>query len=141
MYFIRKNVQKIAENQRRFGCIIKSLVRNIILASISPRKISAPFVKLTNCNQNLEKEASAEEYQKHLKRKENARAQKQSDKVRANDQVMILNFDLQKVFITSQMFVSDAYYSRKLANYNFTIYDMKSNLLSVIFGTKQTPKE
>lgn len=141
MYFIRKNVQKIAENQRRFGCIIKSLVRNIILASISPRKISAPFVKLTNCNQNLENEASAEEYQKHLKRKENARAQKQSDKVRANDQVMILNFDLQKVLITSQMFVSDAYYSRKLANYNFTIYDMKSNLLSVIFGTKQTPKE
>lgn len=52
MYFIRKNVQKMAENQRRFGCIIKSLVRNIILASISPRKISAPFVKLTNCNQN-----------------------------------------------------------------------------------------
>ncbi|XP_062602831.1 uncharacterized protein LOC134264549 [Saccostrea cucullata] len=73
-----------------------------------------------------EKEASSEEHKKHLKRKENARAQKQADKLRANDQVMVLNFDLQKVLITPQIFVSDAYYSRKLATYNFTIYDMNS---------------
>lgn len=68
------------------------------------------------------------EHLKHLERKENARNQKKEDKERAlkDKNVVAVNFDLQKVLITPQMFVSDAYYSRKLSTYNFTTHDLAS---------------
>lgn len=40
--------------------------------------------------------------------------------------IQVINFDLQKVLVTPKLFVSDAYYSRKLATYNFTTYDLSS---------------
>lgn len=57
------------------------------------------------------------EHLKHLERKQNARNQKKEDKERAlkDKNFVAVNFDLQKVLITPKMFVSDAYYSRKLS--------------------------
>lgn len=68
------------------------------------------------------------EHLKHLERKRNARNQKKEDKERAlkDKNIVAVNFDLQKVLITPKMFVSDAYYSRKLSTYNFTTYDLAS---------------
>lgn len=68
------------------------------------------------------------EHLKHLERKQNARNQKKEDKERAlkDKNIVAVNFDLQKVLITPKMFVSDAYYSRKLSTYNFTTHDLAS---------------
>jgi hypothetical protein len=72
------------------------------------------------------KEEKKEEHESHLMRKQQARQQKQTDKERSisEEKVKVVNFDLQKVLITPKMFVSDAYYSRKLSTYNFTTYDL-----------------
>lgn len=52
--------------------------------------------------------------------------EKQEDKPRSTENVMIktINFDLQKVLVTPKAQVNDLYYSRKLATYNFTIFDV-----------------
>ena len=63
------------------------------------------------------------------KKKLQARQHKKNDKQRAIDlseSVRSINFDLQKVLQTPQMKVSNMYYNRKLATYNFTVYDMTS---------------
>lgn len=76
-----------------------------------------------------EKDDRKNEHLKHLERKQNARNQKKEDKERAlkDKNIVAVNFDLQKVLITPKMFVSDAYYSRKLSTYNFTTYDLASS--------------
>ena len=57
-----------------------------------------------------------------------AREQKAADKERSsqNKSIVALNFDLQKVLVTPKLFVSDAYYSRKLTTYNLSIYNTSS---------------
>jgi len=61
-----------------------------------------------------------------LKNKSIARDKKNIDKTRAiNDpEVCVAVFDLQKVLITPKSEVSSFYYKRKLATYNFTVYDI-----------------
>lgn len=75
-----------------------------------------------------DKEIKRHEHEKHLERKQNAREQKAKDKMRSltDKNIQVINFDLQKVLVTPKLFVSDAYYSRKLATYNFTTYDLSS---------------
>ena len=93
-----------------------------------PKKDICTFCDSYSKLSESEKKEQIEEHKEHLKRKEEAREQKNRDKQIAieNDEVKVLNFDLQKVLITPKLFVTDAYYSRKLATYNLTIYDMKS---------------
>ncbi|KAF0699609.1 Uncharacterized protein FWK35_00038188 [Aphis craccivora] len=64
--------------------------------------------------------------EEHLKNKSIARDKKNIDKTRAiNDpEVCVAVFDLQKVLITPKSEVSSFYYKRKLATYNFTVYDI-----------------
>jgi hypothetical protein len=75
-----------------------------------------------------DKSLNEQKYQEHQKRKEMAREQKAADKERSsqNKSIVALNFDLQKVLVTPKLFVSDAYYSRKLTTYNLSIYNMSS---------------
>ena len=37
--------------------------------------------------------------------------------------IRLINFDLQKVLISPKTEIGEAYYSRKLAIYNFTVFD------------------
>ena len=58
--------------------------------------------------------------------KKQSREQKKADKETAikNPRIKCINFDLQKVLISPRGNVSDYYYSRTLATYNLTTYDM-----------------
>lgn len=66
------------------------------------------------------------EYDEHISNKILARERKNADKKRAeNDsEFCIAVFDLEKVLQTPQSEVSSFYYKRKIATYNFTIYDI-----------------
>lgn len=73
-----------------------------------------------------EKEAFKPEYDAHIKRKEQAQAEKAKDKMEAaSDQIQrrSITYDLQSVLYTPCSEVSTLYYKRKLAVYNFTVYD------------------
>jgi hypothetical protein len=79
-----------------------------------PKKDLCTICEAYKHSSHVEKEASSDKYKQYLKRKEDARKQKQTDKEKGNDQILVLNFDLQKVLVTPQLFVSDAYYCRNL---------------------------
>ena len=61
-----------------------------------------------------------------MQRKHNAHKQKSIDKKRANKEktLQVVCFDLQKCLMSPKSNVSDLYHSKKLATYNFTIYDL-----------------
>lgn len=93
-----------------------------------PKKDICTFCDAYEKMTQEEKEVRKNEHHKHLERKQQARDQKRKDKDRTlkEENILVVNFDLQKVLITPKMFVSDAYYSRKLSTYNFTTYDLSS---------------
>lgn len=69
-----------------------------------------------------------QEYDNHIKRKEQARDHKMKDKIKAgNDKSFhTVSFELQQVLQSPVTNDSILYYKRKLAVYNFTIYDHSS---------------
>lgn len=75
-----------------------------------------------------EEEKKAEEgtYQKHLNRKNEARQARDEDKLIAkeNPKVLAFNFDLQAVLTTPKGSAGQIFYLRKLAVFNFTIYNL-----------------
>ena len=69
-----------------------------------------------------------ERYDRHIKEKEEIRRIKKECKIRAtpNTNICCVSFDLQQVIYLSQCKESAIFYKRRLANYNFTIYDLNS---------------
>ena len=76
---------------------------------------------------NQNKENISEELQEHLQKKEEARAEKEKDKLMAKESSShyVGTFDLQQVLSTPSCNVSDVYYSRKIQVYNLTFYNIK----------------
>ena len=68
------------------------------------------------------------EYDIHIALKDEAKAEKESDKRAAGDDASFASYtmDLQSVLYTPCSAVSSLYYSRKLCVYNFTVYDQES---------------
>lgn len=64
-------------------------------------------------------------YKEHLILKDEARNEKNKDKLSDSD--IVLTMDLQSVLLAPKSKVSLMYYKTKLAVHNFTIYDIKSN--------------
>lgn len=79
--------------------------------------------------QNLDgeaKEAFRPDYEDHIRRKEEAKSEKVADKQEALSNPVghrCITYDLQSVLYTPCSAVSTLYYKRKLAVYNFTIYE------------------
>ncbi|CAG9823943.1 unnamed protein product [Phaedon cochleariae] len=73
-----------------------------------------------------EKKAVQEAYKKHLNRKNEARRARDEDKLIAkeNPKVLAFNFDLQAVLTTPKGSAGQIFYLRKLAVFNFTIYNL-----------------
>ena len=71
-------------------------------------------------------EAEEESYQQHLRRKERARKEKESDKEEAmrDPSKHVVTVDLQAVLQAPCGLVSQLYYKRKLSVYNFTVYSL-----------------
>ncbi|CAG9822128.1 unnamed protein product [Phaedon cochleariae] len=85
------------------------------------RSICANYLK--------EKSADLEEnYQAHIRRRDEANAAKKSDKERAmtDNNFVSVTFDLQSILQIPSSDVSLMYYSRKLCAYNLTIYEAAS---------------
>ena len=77
-----------------------------------------------------EKSEKETEYKAHQKKKEHVRLQEKLDKENATkyENVRVMNFDLQKVLISPKTEIGEAYYSRKLSTYNFTVFDIVSRV-------------
>ncbi|CAM4665805.1 unnamed protein product [Leuciscus chuanchicus] len=65
-----------------------------------------------------------DEWQHHLLRKEEARAEKLSDKSKDSNNTMVLCMDLQALLLCPKLKASALYYKTKLAVHNFTVYNM-----------------
>ncbi|XP_062387011.1 uncharacterized protein LOC134076007 [Sardina pilchardus] len=65
-----------------------------------------------------------DEWQHHLLKKEEARAEKMSDKSKTNSNIMVICMDLQALLLCPKLKASALYYKTKLAVHNFTVYNM-----------------
>lgn len=74
-----------------------------------------------------EKNVNEEEYNLHLVLKEEARAEKSSDKETSSDTTAVYCMDLQCVLLCPKSNVSANYYKTKLIVHNFTLYNLKTN--------------
>lgn len=93
-----------------------------------PKKDLCLFCETYRVLEEKEKKKKENEYNLHVERKEDVRIQKQQDKEKAKTDktIKVINFDLQKVLISPKTEVGNAYYSRKLSTYNFTVFDVDS---------------
>ncbi|KAL1276526.1 hypothetical protein QQF64_036149, partial [Cirrhinus molitorella] len=65
-----------------------------------------------------------DKWQHHLLKKEEARAEKLSDKSKASNNIMVICMDLQALLLCPRLKASALYYKTKLAVHNFTVYNM-----------------
>ncbi|CAG4953565.1 unnamed protein product [Parnassius apollo] len=91
-----------------------------------PRIDQCPRCDLFKNSTETDKTKLEYEYALHIANKNVVRSLKDSDKHRAkhSDSVVTACYGLQKILNTPHSEVSVFYYKRKLATYNFTIYDM-----------------
>lgn len=73
-----------------------------------------------------DREERREEYEQHIHRKNLANTEKEADKVLAQNDpsVITANFDLQAVLYSPIEYKKPVFYKRKLATFNFTIYEV-----------------
>lgn len=76
------------------------------------------------CTNYKTKNLAEEVFLEHQKRKEDARKEKERDKMEAKHVYCV---DLQKVLLSPQSNVSSLYYKRKLCVHNFTVKNMKNH--------------
>lgn len=109
--------------------LYRNVFQSMNLSFHSPKKDQCSL-----CNTYWEgtsevKEKLQERYDRHIKEKEEIRRIKKECKIRATQNANIsccVSFDLQQVIYLPQCKESAIFYKRRLANYNFTIYDLNS---------------
>jgi hypothetical protein len=96
------------------------------LGFFSPKKDQCELCIAFQNAEGEEKEALRMKFQKHQKKKQLSRQEKEADKTRVNKSVIVAVYDLQAVLPTPRGDVSVFYYKSKLNNYNFTISELKT---------------
>lgn len=95
-----------------------------------PKKDLCSFCESYKQLNKADQELKKDQFELHQKRKNDARQQKSLDKEQAlltsRTDHRVINFDLQKVLISPKTDIGEAYYSRKLATYNLSIFDIVS---------------
>ncbi|KAJ8934545.1 hypothetical protein NQ314_013286 [Rhamnusium bicolor] len=83
------------------------------------------FYQCEICSQFKNHTITEDDYKEHLRRRNEANAAKDADKIRATEDKTFLSvtFDLQSILQIPSSGVSQMYYSLKLCAYNFTIYE------------------
>lgn len=96
---------------------------NYNLSFFKPKKDQCAF-----CEKFKNKFVSEIDYHEHLRRRDEANAAKNSDKIRATNDKTFLSatFDLQSVLRIPSSEISQMYYTMKLCAYNLTIYEAAS---------------
>ena len=79
---------------------------------------------------------SAEQFDCHIRRKEEAPNEKKKDKRMAQDDssVLVLTMDLLAVLLAPRLFASASYFKTKLCCHNFTLYELTSRTCVCYFG-------
>ena len=77
---------------------------------------------------------SKEEYDLHIKLKDEARDEKTKDKEAANDNIYVWTMDMQAVLLCPKSKASSLYYKTKLQVHNFTLYNLKTRGLLLHLG-------
>ena len=79
---------------------------------------------------------SKEEYDLHIKLKDEARDEKTKDKEPANDKIYVWTMDMQAVLPCPKSKASSLYYKTKLQVHNFTLYNQKQKRVTATPWTK-----
>lgn len=124
-------IEKCKEDHKdaqKFWLYDKIFATEFNLGFHKPKKDVCSFCDAYGKMSEKEKQENRNEFDKHQQRKQEARMKKQEDKQRSmeNEMIKTINFDLQKVLVTPKAQINELYYSRKLATYNFTIFDVVS---------------
>ena len=69
---------------------------------------------------------SNEEYDPHIKLKDEARDEKTKDKEAGNDKIYVWTMDMQAVLLYQKSKASSLYYKTKLVVHNFMLYNLKT---------------
>ncbi|KAK4875521.1 hypothetical protein RN001_011943 [Aquatica leii] len=123
----RLYVERCKTNHREYAKL--TTYRHILntetnIAFHTPKKDQCSFCEnYKNANQEA-KEKMKEKFEEHKREKELSREAKSQDA--ENDGIRLYCYDLQSVLPTPCGDVNSFYYKRKLATYNFTIFDVKN---------------
>lgn len=107
-----------------------------------PKKDLCTFCEVYKSLDDAKKKDREKEFLEHQERKERIRHQKQCDieKALEDNNTRVINFDLQKVLISPKTEIGEVYYSRKLATYNFTVFDIVSKQASCFMWYESVAK-
>lgn len=98
------------------------------LAFYVPKKDQCDFCVANENSDNTNNESVSKTYAAHLEEKNLSRIEKENDKSNSPNNVIVCSFDLQAALPTPNGDVSSFYYKSKLATYNLTIYELKTNI-------------
>ena len=129
MYQLYKDQQQNkAEQFVKVGVYRKVFCDEYNYSFHQPKKDACKRCEQYSNADDAEKVQLQQEFTKHIERKEQARLEKAADKERASTDTSwhAVTVDLQSVLTTPCGNVSTLYYARKLAVYNFTIYNQVS---------------
>ncbi|KAK6166780.1 hypothetical protein SNE40_023402 [Patella caerulea] len=113
---------------------IKSVSIKVFKSVLNEMKVSIFHPKKDQCDVccsfetgNLQEEV----YRNHIQKKNEARNDKETDKVNALEgRCRVVTVDLQAVLLAPSLLASSMYYKTKLACHNYTIYDLGSGEVS-----------
>ncbi|KAF4514107.1 UNVERIFIED_CONTAM: hypothetical protein B566_EDAN019077 [Ephemera danica] len=116
--------------QKALKAALKPLGKSSFTQEWRRQKLSIFRPRKDQCERCVQFKAgnlSKEEMDKHLQRKDEARASKTKDKEDADNEVLVLTVDVQAVHYCPKCNASALYYRTKLAMHNYCTYDIKTH--------------
>ncbi|KAG8334063.1 hypothetical protein J6590_108696 [Homalodisca vitripennis] len=114
-----------SEGKKQFiasDCLFYSLFDELNLGLFSPKKDQCDLCCSFNKG-NLTQEL----YEEHIKKKDEARSEKDADKGNTDERTAVYSMDMQAVLLSPSLKASTLYYKMKLKVHNYTFYDLKTN--------------
>ena len=104
----------------------RAILKTQNLSFHNPKKDLCKICETYRTGDKEKKNELEELYQQHIKNKEAVRTIKDKAKHETDDDVAVAVFDLQQVIYLPQTNDNQLFYKRRLANYNLTVYVLKS---------------
>lgn len=104
---------------------VKSCGKTFFKKTLTKKNIAIHLPRKDQCDlccSYKAKQINEEEYQNHLKKKDQARVAKNEAKSSASDKKLVITMDLQSVLLCPKVLASKHYYKQKLQIHNFTVY-------------------
>ncbi|CAG9814670.1 unnamed protein product [Phaedon cochleariae] len=134
--YLEQNFKSKTEVYNLYSCKFSNEFEDLNLALFKPRKDQCDV-----CSSYKMKQVTEEQYVAHIKAKDLARAEKETDKARAiREEIHCFVVDVQAVKLCPVLQASSLYYKTKLQIHNFTVYNLK-NHRSMNFVWNETEAE